>query len=167
MSSRISPGILAGWVLCSCLGLAACGKSSGGASAGAAPPPDVNVAKVVEKRIPEWDEYTGKLETVEVRPRVSGYIDKVAFTEGALVKQGELLFIIDPRPYHAERDRAAAEVKRLKTAVDLAHIERERVQRLRTSGAVSQEELDERDSTVAQAEANYAGAGAALEVAEL
>lgn len=128
------------------------------------------MAKVVEKRIQEWDEYTGKLEaveTVEVRPRVSGYIDKVAFTEGALVKQGELLFIIDPRPYHAERDRAAAEVKRLKTAVDLAHIERERVQRLRTSGAVSQEELDERDSTVAQAEANYAGAGAALEVAEL
>ncbi len=110
MSSRISPGILAGWVLCSCLGLAACGKSSGGASAGAPPPPDVNVAKVVEKRIQEWDEYTGKLEaveTVEVRPRVSGYIDKVAFTEGALVKQGELLFIIDPRPYHAERDRAA------------------------------------------------------------
>src|SRR6201999_2733896 len=103
-----------------------------GASA-APPPPDVNVAKAVEKRIQEWDEYTGKLqavETVEIRPRVSGYIDKVAFTEGAVVKQGDLLFILDPRPYHAERDREAAEVKRLKTAVDLAHIERARVQRL-------------------------------------
>jgi RND family efflux transporter MFP subunit len=170
MSSHISSGILAGCALCACLILTACGKSSATASPGAAPPPEVNVAPVVEKRIQEWDEYTGKLEaveTVEVRPRVSGYIDKVAFTEGKLVKEGELLFIIDPRPYRAERDRAAAEVKRLKTAEDLAHIERARVQRLRASGAVSQEELDERDSTVAQAEANYAGAEAALEVAEL
>jgi RND family efflux transporter MFP subunit len=153
-----------------CAALTACGKPSGGGQAGAAAPPEVNVAKVQEKRIQEWDEYTGKMEaveTVEIRPRVSGYIDKVAYTEGKLVKQGELLFVIDPRPYQAERDRAAAEVKRLKTAVDLAHIERTRVQRLRESGAVSQEELDERDSTVAQAEANMAGAQAALESAAL
>jgi RND family efflux transporter MFP subunit len=156
-----------------CLGLGcclcACGKSSGVGQT-APPAPEVNVAKVLEKKIQEWDEYTGKMEaveTVEIRPRVSGYIDKVAFTEGKLVKQGELLFVIDPRPYQAERDRAAAEVKRLKTAVELAHIERARVQRLRMSGAVSQEELDERDSTVAQAEANLAGSQAALESAAL
>jgi RND family efflux transporter MFP subunit len=144
--------------------------SSGGAQNTTPPVPEVNVAKVLEKKIQEWDEYTGKMEaveTVEIRPRVSGYIDKVAFTEGRLVKQGELLFVIDPRPYQAERDRAAAEVKRLKTAVDLAHIERTRVERLRLSGAVSQEELDERDSALAQAEANLAGSQAALESAEL
>jgi RND family efflux transporter MFP subunit len=169
--SRLSPGSVAAFLLwlSLCCSLAACGTRSAPQSAASAPP-EVNVAKVVEKRIQEWDEYTGKMEaveTVEIRPRVSGYIDKVAFTEGKLVKQGELLFVIDPRPYQAERDRAAADVKRLKTAVDLAHIERTRVQRLRESGAVSQEELDERDSAVAQAEANMAGAQAALESAAL
>ncbi len=65
-----------------------------------------------------------------------------------------LLFVIDPRPYQAEYDHAAADVKRFKTALDLGRIELARVQRLKDSGAVSEEELDERKSTVAQAEAN-------------
>jgi multidrug efflux system membrane fusion protein len=78
-----------------------------------------------------------------------------------------LLFVIDPRPYQAEYDRASADVKRYKTALDLARVELVRVQRLKDSGAVSQEELDERKSTVAQAEANVAGAQAALESAQL
>jgi RND family efflux transporter MFP subunit len=77
------------------------------------------------------------------------------------------LFVIDPRPYQADYDRAAADLKRYKTALDLARIESVRVQRLRESGAVSQEELDERTSTVAQAEANVAGAQAAVEAAQL
>ncbi len=104
------------------------------------------------------------VETVEIRPRVSGYIDKVAFTEGSLVKQGALLFIIDPRPYQAETDRAAADVNRYKTAVELARIELARVQNLKDSGAVSQEELDERKSTLAQTEANLGGAKAGVGV---
>jgi RND family efflux transporter MFP subunit len=145
-----------------------CGKSGG--SPQAAPPPQVSVAQVLEKRVKDWDEFTGRLqavETVEIRPRVSGYIDKVAFTEGSQVKSGDLLFIIDPRPYQAEYDRAAADVKRYKTALDLARIELVRVQRLKDSGAVSEEELDERKSTVAQGEANVAGAEAARETASL
>jgi RND family efflux transporter MFP subunit len=120
--------------------------------------------------VKDWDEFTGRfqaVETVEIRPRVSGYIDRVAFKEGGLVKSGDLLFVIDPRPYQAEYDRAAADLKRYKTALELARIESVRVQRLRQSGAVSQEELDERTSTVAQAEANAAGAQAALESAQL
>ena len=128
------------------------------------------MATVLEKRVKDWDEFTGRLqavETVEIRPRVSGYIDKVAFTEGSLVKRGALLFVIDPRPYQAEYDRAAADVKRFKTALELGSIELVRVQRLKDSGAVSQEELDERKSTVAQAEANVAGSKAALEAAAL
>ena len=128
------------------------------------------MAQVLEKQVKDWDEFTGRLqaiETVEIRPRVSGYIDKVAFTEGSLVKRGTLLFIIDPRPYKAEYDRAAADVKRFKTALDLGQIELARVQHLKDSGAVSQEELDERKSTVAQAEANVSGAEAALETAAL
>jgi RND family efflux transporter MFP subunit len=144
-----------------------CAKSGGGAQP---PPPEVSVAPVLEKRVKDWDEFTGRLqaiETVEIRPRVSGYIDKVAFTEGSLVKRGALLFVIDPRPYQAENDRAAADVKRFKTALELGRIELVRVQRLKDSGAVSQEELDERKSTVAQAEANVAGAQAAFEAAAL
>ena len=152
---------------CAALAVGGCGKSGGAQSA---PPPQVSVAKVLERRVKDWDEFTGRMqavETVEIRPRVSGYIDKVAFREGGQVKSGDLLFIIDPRPYQAEADRAAADLKRYKTSLDLAQIELTRVQRLKDSGAVSQEELDERKSTVAQAEANSAGSAAALEAARL
>src|ERR1700685_1430976 len=147
--------------------LGGCARSGG---PGAAAPPEVSVAPVIEKRVKDWDEFTGRLqavETVEIRPRVTGYIDKVAFAEGSLVKRGALLFVIDPRPYQADYDHAAADVKRFKTVLDLGRIELVRVQRLRDSGAVSEEELDERKSTVAQAEANVAGAEAALEAASL
>src|SRR5882724_8788939 len=153
--------------VCSLLILTSCGKSGGPQ---APPPPQVSVAQVIEKRVKDWDEFTGRLqavETVEIRPRVSGYIDKLAFTEGSQVKRGDLLFVIDPRPYKAECDRATADVNRYKTALELARIELARVQRLKDSGAVSQEELDERKSTVAQAEANMAGSAAALEAAAL
>jgi RND family efflux transporter MFP subunit len=153
------------WVV---LAAGGCGNSGGGAQS--APPPQVSVAKVLERRVKDWDEFTGRLqavETVEIRPRVSGYINKVAFTEGGQVKSGDLLFVIDPRPYQADTDRAAADLKRYKTSLDLARIELTRVQRLKDSGAVSEEELDERRSTVAQAEANSAGAAAALEAATL
>src|SRR5580765_5652455 len=90
----------------SLLVLTACGSST---TAGAPPPPEVTTAKVIEKRVKDWDEFTGKfqaIDTIEVRPRVSGYIDQVAFTEGKIVKQGDLLFQIDPRPYQADFDHA-------------------------------------------------------------
>src|ERR1700728_3976291 len=152
---------------CAAANLAGCGKSAGPE---APPPPQVSVAQVLEKRVRAWDEFTGRLqavETVEIRPRVSGYIEKVPFPEGSLVKRGALLFVIDPRPHQAEYDRAASDVKRFKTALELGQIELKRVQQLKDSGAVSQEELDERKSTVAQTEANVAGAQAALETAAL
>jgi RND family efflux transporter MFP subunit len=159
---------MAGVSACGLIAIAGCGKSAD--SGQAPPPPQVSVAQVLEKRVKDWDEFTGRfqaVESVEIRPRVSGYIDKVAFAEGSLVKRGDLLFIIDPRPYQADYDRAAADVKRYKTALELARIELARVQRLKDSGAVSQEELDERKSTLAQGEANVAGAEAALETASL
>src|SRR5271165_692363 len=87
-----------------------CGNSGRGAQS--PPPPQVSVAKVLERRVTDWDEFTGRLqavETVEIRPRVSGYIDKVAFVEGSQVKRGDLLFVIDPRPYQADYDHAAAD----------------------------------------------------------
>src|SRR6202041_2653866 len=155
-------------ILCAAALLGACTKS--GDAASAPPPPQVSVATVLEKKVKDWDEFTGRfqaVETVEIRPRVSGYIDRGAFKEGSQVKSGDLLFVIDPRPYQAEYDRAAADVKRYKTALELARIELVRVQRLKDSGAVSEEELDERKSTLAQTEANVAGAEAALETASL
>src|SRR5271163_4070054 len=164
---RINSLHAAGVAACAALVLGGCARSGGPP---AAAPPEVSVAPVIEKRVKDWDEFTGRLqavETVEIRPRVTGYIDKVAFTEGSLVKRGALLFVIDPRPYQADYDHAAADLKRFKTALDLGRIELVRVQRLRDSGAVSEEELDERKSTVAQAEANVAGAAAALEAASL
>src|SRR5450631_1344534 len=104
-------------VISSTLLLASCGKSGGANQA--PPPPQVTVAQVIEKRVKDWDEFTGRLqavETVEIRPRVSGYIDKVAFTEGSVVKRGTLLFFIDPRPYKTDADHASSDVKRFQTA---------------------------------------------------
>jgi RND family efflux transporter MFP subunit len=154
---------------CAALAVGGCGNSGRGAQS-APPPPQVSVAKVLERQVKDWDEFTGRMqavETVEIRPRVSGYIDRVAFTEGGQVKRGDLLFVVDPRPYQADADRAAADLQRFKTSLELARIELTRVQRLKDSGAVSQEELDERKSTLAQAEANSAGAAATLEAARL
>ena len=145
-----------------------CVKSGGTTPASALP--EVSVSQVLVKRVNDWDEFTGRLqavESVEIRPRVSGYIDKVAFTEGTIVKPGALLFVIDPRPYKADYDRAAAEVKRNRSALALARVELERVKHLKESGAVSAEELDERESSVSQVEANVAAAEASFATAAL
>jgi RND family efflux transporter MFP subunit len=133
-------------------------------------PPEVSVAKVLSKRIKDWDEFTGRfqaVDTVEVRPRVSGYIDQTLFREGQLVKKDDVLFIIDPRPYQADYERAKAGLELAKSQRELASIEAARVQKLKDSGAVSREELDERLSTLHQQQANVAAAKAALDNAAL
>src|SRR5882757_1305300 len=99
--------------------LASCGKPS----APPPPPPVVSIVQPVSREIIEWDEYIGRLEapeTVEIRARVSGYLDKVHFKEGKEVKKGDLLFTIDPRPYQAEYDRAEAEYQRATNQTALA-----------------------------------------------
>src|SRR5207237_8373024 len=99
-----------------------CSKST--ANKGA-PPLPVNVVTVVEKEVNEWDEFTGRLdpvESVEIRPRVSGYITEIHFEAGAIVKKGELLYVIDPRPYQADFDSAKAEVDRMDAQLKLAQI---------------------------------------------
>jgi len=133
-------------------------------------PPEVSVAKVLSKRIKDWDEFTGRfqaVDTVEVRPRVSGYIDQTLFGEGQLVKKDDVLFIIDPRPYQADYERAKAGLELAKSQRELASIEAARVQKLKDSGAVSREELDERLSTLHQQQANVAASKAALDNAAL
>src|SRR3954465_15928448 len=93
----------------------------------------VTVAPVPEREISDWDEFTGRLEAVdqvEIRPRVSGYIKRVAFTEGTEVKKGDVLFEIDPRPYRADLDRAEAELARARSAAALAASEVKRAGKL-------------------------------------
>ena len=97
---------------------------------------EVSVAVVPERDITEWDEYTGRLEavnTVEIRPQVSGVLQTVAFTEGKEVKQGELLFQIDPRPFQAELERAQAQREQSRTAAELAATDLARVEKLLAS----------------------------------
>src|SRR6059058_2792601 len=102
--------------------LASCGDSRPG-TASAPPPPPVTVAHPLQKTITEWDEYTGRfvaVEQVEVRARVSGFIVAVHFNEGQLVKQGDLLFVIDPRPYRLAVEQAKADVERAKAKLEIA-----------------------------------------------
>jgi RND family efflux transporter MFP subunit len=142
----------------------------GGPQNQAPPPPEVMVAQVLHQKIIDWDEYTGRfqaIDTVELRPRVSGYIDRVLFREGQAVKKGDTLIVIDPRPYQADFDRAKANLALAKAQRELATLEAERVHKLKDSGAVSQEELDERVSALHQQEANVAAAQAAFDAAAL
>ena len=122
--------------------LAGCSKS---ASKTAPPPPVVSVVQPVAREVVEWDEYIGRLEspeTVEVRARVSGYLDKVHFKEGKEVKKGDLLFTIDRRPYQAEFDRAEAEHQRAESQAELAKNDAERAKRLIATKAISEEDFD-------------------------
>ena len=134
------------------------------------PPPAVTVAPVIEREVADWDEFTGRLEavqTVELRPRVSGYIQRIAFTEGALVRKGQILFEIDPRPYQAALEQAQAELERARSAAELAARDVDRAQRLVQVQAISREEMDSRRSSQAEDEASVRAAEAALAAAKL
>ena len=134
------------------------------------PPPAVSVAEVVVREVSQWDELTGRVaapETVELRPRVSGYIERVDFREGQEVARGDVLFVIDQRPYRAELQRAEAEVQRAVARRDVSRSEAARADQLAASRSISREEADQRKATAAEAEANVLAAQAALEMARL
>lgn len=136
----------------------------------APPPPTVTVALPVQKRITEWDEYTGRFvaqQRVEIRARVSGYLDSVHFDEGQLVESGQLLFVIDQRPFTAGVARAHADVARAQTQLKLAQLELERGQRLEASKAMSRETLEERRAKRDSAQADVDAAAAVQQQAEL
>ncbi|MDB5326363.1 MAG: hypothetical protein JWM57_1932, partial [Phycisphaerales bacterium] len=141
------------------------------AAAPAAPPPAaVNVAKPVVKQIVEWDEYTGRLgpvEAVDIRARVSGYLESIHFTDGQIIAKGDLLFVIDPRPFQAAFNAADAETKQAETRLDLAKNDLKRVEGLAHTRAISQEDLDTRSKAVDGAAATVAAAKARAEQARL
>jgi RND family efflux transporter MFP subunit len=134
------------------------------------PPPQVTVATVLERDVTEWDEFTGRLEAVDsvaIRPRVSGYISSVEFTEGALVRRGQMLFQIDARPFEADVDRLKAELARARATVQRATSELSRAERLRKDNAISLEEHDRRTAFANESEAQVAAVEAALRAAML
>src|SRR5438876_9227073 len=155
------------------LGILSIFLMAGGCKKKAAPPQaplPVNVVTAVEKEVNEWDEFTGRLEaveSVEIRPRVSGYITEIRFQAGAIIKKDDLLYVIDPRPYQADFDRAAAEVERMQAQEKLAQIELDRAKELRAKNTISASEFDQKAATYQGASAATASAVAAKNAAAL
>lgn len=149
------------WVLSGC---------NNGEAQGHPSPPAVEVAEVVAEPTTLWDDFTGRVaapETVDLRPRVGGYIESVNFTEGELVKRGDVLFEIDPRPFRARVKAANAEVVRAQSQQVLADSQAQRARQLLSSRAISREEFDRRQANQDAARAAVNAAEAALESARL
>lgn len=150
--------------------LSACDKGDPETQGPTPPPPKVTVANPIVKEVTDWDEFTGRLnavKSVDVRPRVSGYLESVNFTEGSIVNKGDLLYVIDPRPYQAELDQAKAELARSKAAQQLAENDLARAERLFKTRVMPEEELDSRRSQKSAAIASVQAANAAVVAAEL
>jgi RND family efflux transporter MFP subunit len=151
----------------SALILAGCG---GKEEAAAPQAPKVTVATPLVKQIVDWDDYVGRFEavqTVEIRPRVSGYLMKVHFDDGQAVKKGEVLFTIDQRPFTAKRDEARGQLEQVKATLANLKTQLARQQKLLAIKAVSKEEFETLQSQVKAAEAQLTGAQAAVRAAEL
>jgi RND family efflux transporter MFP subunit len=149
------------------LALSGCGDKS--ASSGP-PLPAVTVSKPLQDKVTEWDEYTGRfvpVATVEIRARVSGFIDSIHFKDGQIVKQGDLLFVIDPRPYQLAVDQAKADLDRARAKLDIATLDLDRATPLVRSQTVTEREFDTRKSTQRDAAAAQTSSEAALKQAQL
>lgn len=150
--------------------LSGCEAKSEEVSAPAPPPPEVDVAEVVAQPVVLSESFTGRVEaaeTVELRARVSGYIQEVAFEEGELVAQGDLLFLIDQRPYQARVSAAQADLAQARSQQAQAGSEAERARVLLGRKAISQEVHDQRQAAMNNTRAMVDAAQAALDIAEL
>ena len=169
--SRVLLGLAtAGGLAVALLSSGGCDQAETQAAAGPAAPPPVNVMVPTEQKVQEFDEFTGRIaaiDSLEVRSRVSGYIQSVGFKDGDEVQKGQLLFQIDPRPYQAELDSAKAERGQAQAETDYAQRELERIEPLAKSGTASPQELSKAQDSVARAKASIAKAEAAIERAQL
>ncbi len=151
--------------------IAGCGEQSApGAQKSQAQPPGVKIALPLAQDVTEWDEYTGRIEavsSVDVRARVSGYLEKVNFRAGEKVKKGDLLFLIDPKPFSAQLNFAEAELEQAKAKRELAKNDLERAQRLFRGKAISEEEYDARSKGLREAVATVQSAEANVYTARL
>jgi multidrug efflux system membrane fusion protein len=153
----------------SALALSLSGCQRGEASA-TPPAPDVGVATVKPTQVHEWDQFNGRVSaigTVEIRPRVSGYVQRVAYTEGDEVTQGDILFVIDPRPYQDALDSATAQLAHFRATAELAQLQYTRAQVLLQSSAISHEEFEAHRGEYEQGHADVLAAQAAVATAKL
>jgi RND family efflux transporter MFP subunit len=159
------------------LALAACGESDSTKGKGAPPPPQVTVATPVKRTIIDRDEYVGRfvaVDAVEIRARVSGYLEKIHFIDGALVKKDELLFTVDRRPFQASLDQSKADLERARAQVELANADLKRAEELIDRKTISEAIFEQRlqakraaDAQVQSAEANVRTAALNFEFTEL
>lgn len=150
------------------LALAACDDAPTGGGAGGAPP--VTVSQPIEREVTEWDEYTGRfaaVEYVEVRARVSGYVDGIHFKDGQVVIKNDLLFVIDPRPFRIAVEQAEAELAQAQSRLELAAREVERARPLVKRKNLSEQAFDERMQARREAEASVQAGRAAVDAAKL
>jgi RND family efflux transporter MFP subunit len=150
--------------------LAGCGDQKTQAQGAAPPPPTVTVAKPTKKLVTDRDEYVGRFiafDYVEVRARVSGYLEKILFKDGQLVKEGDPLFLIDPRPFQASLDQAKAAVLQAKANLAFAESDLKRGESLRTGTTITQQALDQRLQASRVAAASVTAQEAALKQSEL
>lgn len=134
------------------------------------PPPTVVVSKPLTKKIVDWDDFVGRFEainSVDIRPRVSGYLQSIDFTDGQVVYRGQLLFVIDPRPYQAALDQAKGQEIHAAAALSNARIELARAERLYAAKAIAEQEYETRLATEKTASADLAAAQANVETAAL
>ena len=164
------PGIILVGLMLAVFLLEGCGEQRQSRNRMQAPPPKVTVSNPLKKDIVEWDEYTGRfaaIESVDVRARVSGYIESIHFREGAVVKKGDLLFVIDPRPYQAALEEAQGQEVRSEARYKIAKLKLGRKRTLLKQGAISQEDYDERVAESREAEGQLQAAKGAVRSAKL
>jgi RND family efflux transporter MFP subunit len=148
------------------LALAACGQKPKPSAA----LPVITVSQPLQKEVVDWDDFVGRFEAVDqvdVRPRVSGYLTRIGFKDGEVVKKGQVLFEIDPRPYAAALDQTKAQQQRAQATLQNARTALDRGKALLAARAISQEEFDNRQATERQATADLAAAEANVRNADL
>jgi multidrug efflux system membrane fusion protein len=163
LTTLVAAGLFGGWALLH-------GNSSQAQTPAAGPAPEVTVAQALTRQVSDSAEFTGRLEavnTVQVQPRVGGFVDSVHFQEGALVHKGDVLFQLDPRPYQAEVDRLSANQAQAKAELALAETNQHRAGMLLAQHAVAQQEADRQDTAEQSARAQLAASAAALAAARL
>jgi RND family efflux transporter MFP subunit len=150
--------------------LGACRKPPEATGGHMPPPQPVTLAPVEERAVVEWGEFSGRIdavESVELRPRASGYLKEVRFKAGAMVGKDDVLFVIDSEPYDAVLDRAKGELKRAEAGATAAKKEFDRAPALLTAKAISPEQADAREAAHLQAQAGLLTAGASVRAADL
>ncbi|RCS31669.1 efflux RND transporter periplasmic adaptor subunit [Rhodanobacter denitrificans] len=159
----VAAGALGSWLLLHGNDSHAQGPAAGG-------PPEVTVAQALTRRVSDSAEFTGRLEavnTVQVQPRVGGFVESVQFQEGALVRKGDVLFQLDARPYQAEVDRLVANQAQARAELSLAETNQRRAEMLLAQHAIAQQEADRQATTAQSARAQLGAATAALAAARL